>query len=149
MVSQSSLLSSTPAPREQKVSLHLFSQIFQYLSSFTLSKIQILWAESGMKQYIHSDGAPVQTGNLSYTINTKTFGTPSQDGSVGRHGLPICITTSQPHQNYNENKEQPSLRNVRNWAEWKSDSCRKTPSIQTDRRCRNVEWAGPISMCGG
>ena len=41
--------------------------------------------------------------------------------------------------------EQPSLRNVRNGVEWKSDNCRieETTSTQIGRRDVGTEWAGP------
>ena len=51
----------------------------------------------------------------------------------------------QPHQNYNENTEQPSLRNVRNRGKWKSDnySIKEVTSIQTGRRGTDREQADP------
>ena len=58
---------------------------------------------------------------------------------------------AQPHQNYNYNIEQPSLRTIRNRVEWKSDNYRikETTSIQTGRKGRDMEQAGPTSTCGG
>ena len=57
---------------------------------------------------------------------------------------------SQKHQNYNETTEQPSLRTVRNQIEWNSDNygIKETTTIQTGRRGRVAEWAGPTSLCG-
>ena len=42
---------------------------------------------------------------------------------------------TQPHQHYNQNIEQPSLRTVKNRVEWKSDKYRiqETTSIQTGK----------------
>ena len=47
--------------------------------------------------------------------------------------------------------EQQSLRTIINQVEWKSDNYRmkETTSIQTGKRGRDMEWAGPISTCGG
>ena len=55
--------------------------------------------------------------------------------------------SAQPHQNYNYSVEQPSLRNIRNQVEWKSDNYRieEITSIQTGRRGADTEWAGPTS----
>ena len=52
---------------------------------------------------------------------------------------------AQPHQNHNYITEPPSLRTVRNRVEWKSDNygIKEPTSIQTGRRGRDVEWAGP------
>ena len=58
---------------------------------------------------------------------------------------------AQPHQNYNYNIEQPSLRTIRNRVEWKSDNYRikETTFIQTGRRSADAEWAGTTPICGG
>ena len=56
----------------------------------------------------------------------------------------------QPHQNYNYNIKQLSLRTVRNLVEWKSDNYRikETIFIQTGRRGRDAGQAGPTSTHG-
>ena len=56
---------------------------------------------------------------------------------------------AQPHQNYNCNIVQASLRTIRNGVEWKSDNViKETTSIQTGKRGRDMEQAGPTSKCG-
>ena len=58
---------------------------------------------------------------------------------------------TQPHQNYNQNTEQPSLRTVRDGAGRKSDNygIKENTSIQTGRRGADTEQAGPSYTCGG
>ena len=68
------------------------------------------------------------------------------------HKLPVKMATqadmarlfAQPHQNYNQNMEQPSLRNIGNRVEWKSDNygIEETTSIQTGRRGTGMEQDG-------
>ena len=68
-------------------------------------------------------------------------------------GLPVKMESqadmahffAQPHQNYNENIKQPSLRTFRNQAEQKSDNyeIKETTPIQTGRRGTDGEQAGP------
>ena len=55
------------------------------------------------------------------------------------------------HQNYNQNIEQPSVRNIRNQVEWKSDNygIKATTSIQTCRKNGDEEWVGTTPTCGG
>ena len=53
---------------------------------------------------------------------------------------------SQPHQNYNQTIEQPSLRTSRNEVEWRSCNHgikEETTSIQTGRTNGDVEWLVP------
>ena len=56
---------------------------------------------------------------------------------------------TQPHQNYNQNIEQSSLRAIRNQVEWKYDNygIKETTSIQTGTRGRDAKRAGPTSTC--
>ena len=58
---------------------------------------------------------------------------------------------AQPHQNYNYNIEQPSVRTIRNQEVWKSDNygVKGTTSIQTGKRGADMGWAGPTHTCGG
>ena len=71
-------------------------------------------------------------------------GAPSQDGDVGRHGSPLCTTTSKSQLK----SSTPSLRNVRNQVEWKADNYRieETTSIQNGRRGTDMARAGPTPM---
>ena len=50
---------------------------------------------------------------------------------------------AQPHDNYNLNVEQPSLRTIKNQVEWKYDNYRikEITSIETGRRGTDEEWA--------
>ena len=58
---------------------------------------------------------------------------------------------AQPHQNYNQTIEPPSLWTVRNQAEWMSNNYGtiEVTSIQTDRKDKEVEQDGPTFTCGG
>ena len=73
---------------------------------------------------------------------------PSRLGEAQTHTARLL---TQPHQSYNWNREQPSLRTVRNRVEWKSDNYRvkETTSIETGRRGADTEWADLSPMCGG
>ena len=52
---------------------------------------------------------------------------------------------TQPHQKYNRITKQPSLQTARNQVEWKCDNygIKETTSVQTGRRDRDTEQAGP------
>ena len=62
----------------------------------------------------------------------KKIQTSGQEGGAGRHDSPLHTTTSEIQQN----TEQPSLRTVRIWVQWKSDNyrIRETTSTHTGRK---------------
>ena len=72
--------------------------------------------------------------------------TSGQDGDigygvVGKHGWPLCTTTSKLLLKYRTTITQT----IRNRVEWKPDNRRikETTYIQTGRRGADAGWAGP------
>ena len=64
-----------------------------------------------------------------------------QDGATGRHGSPICTTTSKLQLKY----RTTTLRTIRNQVEWKSGNygIKETTSIQTGRRGTDMKQLVP------